>query len=68
VSPRAPLLNGTLYEAAMEGQLYYVFDANKQIVAFGDVFSKTHQLKKGSYTIRMQVRLFLISSHGSKLR
>lgn len=57
VTPRALPFQGVLYETCVEGPLYQVFDANKQLVGFGDMYSpKTHSLKKGAHTLRVFLR------------
>jgi len=38
-----------------QAQFYMIFDSAKRMVASGDAWPKEAQLKKGSYTLRVQV-------------
>ena len=51
-----PLLQGVLYESCYESQLFMIFDAAKRLVGSGDAWPKEVSVKKGRYTIRIQVR------------
>jgi tripeptidyl-peptidase-2 len=56
VSPRLPLLNGRLYESPFEGQMCQIFDDLKRYIGASDAYPEGISLKKGSYTIRAQIR------------
>ena len=57
VTPKAPLLNGLLYEAEVDHQFFFVFEAaTKRMVGFGDCWPDPIKLpKKGAYVIKYQV-------------
>jgi len=51
-----PGIHGLLYENRVQGQLYMLFDAAKQLLATGDAYDETFKLPaKGAYTIRLQL-------------
>lgn len=55
--PRAPTLQGYLYESAFESQIMLVFDEKKNYLGVADSWpSEEIQAPKGKVTIRMQVR------------
>lgn len=56
VTPRVPLLNKFVYDGEIEAQMVFVCDANKQVLAVGDIYPETTTLKKGDYTIRVHLR------------
>uniref|UniRef100_A0A7S2RCW9 Tripeptidyl-peptidase 2 n=1 Tax=Rhizochromulina marina TaxID=1034831 RepID=A0A7S2RCW9_9STRA len=57
VTPRAPLLNGVLYEAEFDSQMVQVFDAKKKFIGCADAWPSAVKLPaKGTYTFRLQVR------------
>lgn len=57
VTPRAPLLNGTLYEGNYDAQFFFVYDSNKKLLGQGDAWPDPVKVPaKGTYTLRYQVR------------
>lgn len=57
VTPRLPLLFGRLYESPFEAQMSMVFDDKKQYIGASDAIGDAIALpKKGTYTIKSQVR------------
>jgi len=56
VTPRAPGLNGVLYEAEFEHQFFMVFDDKKKYLGCGDAWPSAVKLPKGDLVLRMQVR------------
>jgi Tripeptidyl peptidase II len=48
VTPTTPPLAAAVYDGALEGQLYAVYDGNKRRVAFGDVYPQPVTLGKGA--------------------
>ncbi|XP_006813380.1 tripeptidyl-peptidase 2-like, partial [Saccoglossus kowalevskii] len=58
ITPNCPLLSDMLYENDYEGQIWLMFDNNKQYIGAGDAYPNQYSLKldKGDYTIRMQIR------------
>ncbi|ODQ50372.1 subtilisin-like protein [Saitoella complicata NRRL Y-17804] len=46
---------GWMYDSAF-GILMMVYDANKQLVSFGDVYRKGHKLEKGDHEFKIQIR------------
>lgn len=55
-TPRAPVLQGVLYESAYESQLMLVFDDNKKYLGVADAWPGEVKAPKGNVTIRLQVR------------
>ena len=53
---RLPPLQGVLYESHYEAQFYMLFDANKRLIGSGDAWPKPIDVKRGKYTVRVQVR------------
>ena len=53
---RLPPLQGVLYESQYESQFYMLFDANKRLIGSGDAFPKPLDVRRGKYTVRVQVR------------
>ena len=47
ITPVIPPLDAAVYDGALEGQLYGVFDANKKRVSFGDVYPGSFSVGKG---------------------
>lgn len=56
ITPQALLLNDRLYESVFEGQLILIYDQNKRYIAGSDAWPTPLKLKKGEYTLRLQVR------------
>jgi len=57
VTPRLGLLNGVLYEAALENQFYLVFDKDKKLLGSGDAWPGAVKVPKGEgHVVRYQVR------------
>ena len=46
VTPVLPTLKGRVYDGALEGHIYGVFDANKSLLSFGDVYPKAVQARR----------------------
>mmetsp|Transcript_28630 Transcript_28630/g.91316 ORF Transcript_28630/g.91316 Transcript_28630/m.91316 type:complete len:570 (+) Transcript_28630:973-2682(+) len=58
VTPLLPELNGRVYDGTVEQQFFQILDSNKRVVAQGDIYPRdaTESLKKGDYTVRVQIR------------
>lgn len=56
VTFRVPFLNGVLYEATHESQLWMIFDSNKRLLATGDSWPDAIKMSEGKYTVRLQLR------------
>ena len=56
VTIRFPSLSAQLYEGAYEAQLHAIFDANKQLLRWGDFYVDPTKLKAGEYEVRLQLR------------
>ena len=57
VTPRAPYLNDQwLYESSHGQQFWILHDANKRVVAFGDVWPDAAKVKKGKHVLRLGIR------------
>ena len=54
--PRAPALQGVLYESAFESQLMLIFDEEKRYIGVADSWPSDVKAPKGKITIRLQVR------------
>ena len=61
VKPNAQLLSDLLYENPYGGQLWMLYDTNKQLISCGDAYPKSYSAKvdKGEYTLRLQVNMLL---------
>ncbi|ORX59943.1 hypothetical protein BCR36DRAFT_316119 [Piromyces finnis] len=55
VTIRFPSLNNYIYDAAHEGLFMIVYDANKKVISYGDIFAKNIKLSKGEYTVKLQI-------------
>lgn len=57
VKPNARLLSDLLYENPYGGQLWMLYNANKQLVSCGDAYPNSYSVKvdKGEYTLKLQV-------------
>jgi len=55
-TPRAPVLQGVLYESAYESQLMLIFDGDKKYLGVADAWPGEVKAPKGNVTIRVQVR------------
>lgn len=55
-TPRAPALQGVLYEAAFESQMMLIFDEDKRVIGVADSWPGEIKAPKGKITIRMQIR------------
>ena len=53
---RLPPLQGVLYESQYESQLYLLFDSNKRLIGSSDAWPKPIDVKRGKYTVRVQIR------------
>jgi tripeptidyl-peptidase II len=56
VTPRAPLLNGVLYESPFEAQFFMAYDGSKKLLGCGDAWPGSIKLPKGDNVIRLSVR------------
>ncbi len=56
VTIELPILEELLYDSPVEGNEWQVFDANKQLIATGDMYPAAHSLDKGDYTVRLELR------------
>jgi len=45
-----------VYDGELEQQMYMLFDANKKLLATGDIYPAAVQLPKGEYTLRLLLR------------
>jgi tripeptidyl-peptidase II len=54
--PRAPLLQGVLYESAYESQCMLVYDGEKKYIGMSDAYPSNVQVGKGIVVIRLQIR------------
>ena len=54
--PRAPALQGVLYEAAFESQCMFVFDSEKKYLGMSDAYPSSISAAKGTVVIRLQIR------------
>jgi len=55
ITIRFPSLNNYIYDAAHEGLFIIIYDANKKVVAYRDIFAKSVKLSKGEYTVKLQI-------------
>jgi len=55
VTIRFPSLNDYIYDAAHEGLFIIIYDANKKVVGYRDIFAKSLKLSKGEYTVKLQI-------------
>ena len=55
-TPRAPALQGLLYESAYESQMMLIFDSQKKYLGVADAYPSDVKAPKGNVTIRMQIR------------
>ena len=57
MKPNARLLSDLLYENPYGGQLWMLYNANKQLISCGDAYPKSYSVKleKGEYTLKLQV-------------
>ena len=57
MKPNAYLLSDLLYENPYGGQLWMLYDTNKQLICCGDAYPKSYsaKLEKGEYTLKLQV-------------
>ena len=56
ITPRAPALQGYLYESGFESQMMLVFDENKKFLGASDSSAEEISVPKGKITIRLHVR------------
>lgn len=54
--PRAPVLQGHLYESGFESQIMLIFDESKHYLGVADSWPDEVHAPKGKITIRMQIR------------
>lgn len=52
ICPRVPPLDAAVYDGTLEGQLYGLFDGNKKLVSFGDVYPESVTVGKGAADLR----------------
>lgn len=45
-----------VYDSVVEAEAYQVFDANKQLKGFGDIYPEDVDLQPGDHTIRLMLR------------
>jgi tripeptidyl-peptidase-2 len=55
VTVRFPSLNDYIYDAAHEGLFIIIYDSNKKVVGYRDIFAKSLKLSKGEYTVKLQI-------------
>lgn len=55
-TPRAPVLQGVLYESAYESQLMLIFDNDKKYLGVADAWPSEVKAPKGTVIIRVQIR------------
>jgi tripeptidyl-peptidase-2 len=55
-TPRAPALQGVLYEAAFESQCMIAFDGEKKYLGMSDAYPSNISAAKGTVIIRLQIR------------
>eukprot|EP01134_Creolimax_fragrantissima_P002465 CFRG2465T1 len=55
ITPRFPLLNGTLYESVYQSQLCVIIDKANRVWLWSDAFPSKCKLPKGDYVARLQV-------------
>ena len=56
VTPRAPLLNGVLYESPFEAQFFMAYDGSKKLLGCGDAWPGSVKCPKGEVVVRLSVR------------
>lgn len=56
LTPRAPLLNGVLYESPFEAQFAMVYDGSKKLLGCGDAWPSSVKCPKGDNLVRLCVR------------
>ena len=56
VTPRFPANDDLLYDSQYGTQLWMLFDSAKRLVASDDIWPSPVKLKKGRYTLRLQLR------------
>lgn len=56
VTPRAPLLNGVLYESPFEAQFFMTYDGSKKLLGCGDAWPGSVKCPKGDVVVRLSVR------------
>eukprot|EP00892_Ulva_mutabilis_P003276 jgi/Ulvmu1/131/UM001_0135.1 len=56
ITPVLPPLRAAVYDGALEGQVYAVYDSNKKRLSFGDVYPADVTVPKGDYTIHVALR------------
>ena len=54
--PRAPALQGVLYESAFESQCMFVFDGEMKFLGMTDAYPSSINAAKGTVIIRLQIR------------
>ncbi|KAJ1557325.1 tripeptidyl-peptidase II Tpp2 [Nowakowskiella sp. JEL0078] len=55
VTPRFPKFNDQLYDSAFENFCFIVYDANKRVISFQDIYPKEIKLSEGTYTFKAQI-------------
>lgn len=55
-TPRAPMLQGVLYESVFESQLILAYDGDKKYLGYCDAYAQSISGPKGSIVLKMQVR------------
>ena len=56
IVPSLPILSNILYESDIESRMIMVFNSSKKLIKVVDYHPEKFKLKKGDYTIRVQIR------------
>jgi tripeptidyl-peptidase-2 len=56
VTCRFPRVNDVLYESCLDNFCLILYDGNKQVLAYQDIYPKSVKLQEGTYTLKAQVK------------
>jgi len=56
ITPRAPGIQGVLYESGLQSQCMLVFDGDKKYIGIADAYPSAFDVPKGKLTLRLQLR------------